>query len=193
MPNTYPHETMLLKRIYGLLKSEAYAKRYVESMKSDPALTQFIAELVEELARQMGMKHYPEYYKLDHVLYQEDDAIPQGVLPNGSSNVSGTWLRRIRVAFEHENRLDAAGGFQEASKLMLINADIKVLMGYGNKGENYDAYAKDYQQIFTGVAAPATPLLFIGEYLDGHADAYLITTEGLLKYNWSVETWNSCL
>ena len=189
MENAYPHETMLLRRIYGILTSEGYSKRYTDSMRSDSALTRFITEIVDELARQMGLKRFSEYYTIDHVLYGEGDSLPEGVLPFGTSKVSGTWLRRIRVAFEHENRLDAAGGFQEVAKLMLINADLKVLMGYGNKGDDYDAYAKDYQQIFSEVTIPTTPILFIGEYLDGHVDAYLITSEGLLKYDWGAAMW----
>lgn len=37
-----------------------------------------------------------------------------------------------------------------------------------------------------------TPILFIGEYMDGHADAYLITVEGLMKYDWNMATWSAC-
>ena len=138
------------------------------------------------------MNMYSEYYTIDHVLYREEDRIPTGILPFGTSRVEGTWLKRMRVAFEHENRLDSAGGYQEIAKLMLINADMKVLMGYAEKGENYDVYAKEYQAIFGSVSALATPILFIGEYLDMHADAYLIMSDRLLKYDWEQATWYPC-
>ncbi len=59
----------------------------------------------EELALRMGMFHYSEYYTFDHVFYKENDRIAEGILPFETSIVKGTWLKHIRVAFEHENRL----------------------------------------------------------------------------------------
>ena len=77
------------------------------------------------------------------------------------------------------------------AKLMLFNAEMKVLMGYACKGANYDAYAKDYQLIYSSVdlALGVRPILFIGEYEDAHTDAYLITVDGLLKYQWESNKW----
>lgn len=193
MTKVYSNETELLKLIYDILKSEQYSKRYIESMRtSDSALTAFMSDAVGELADWMGMKDFAEYYTIDHALYFSEDSVSEGDMPFGTSKVKGTWLKRIRVAFEHENRLDSAGGYQEIAKLMLINADMKVLMGYAEKGANYDAYAKDYQQIFSSAKNQLTPILFIGEYLDGHADAYLITSKGLMKYDWNVNIWGTC-
>ena len=191
MVRVYKNETALLKNLYRILKSKQYFTRYKLAMKSDPRLTRFIGEIIEVLARKLKMNKHSEYYTLDHVLYRNMDVIPEGDLPFGTSIVQGTWLKHIRVAFEHENRLDSAGGFQEIAKLLLINADIKVLMGYAYKGENYDAYAREYQKIFSSVAVPTTPILFIGEYLDGHAEAYLITIEGPLKYDWNQSIWGT--
>ena len=193
MTKVYSNETELLKLIYDILKSEQYSKRYIESMRtSDSALTAFMSDAVGELADWMGMKDFAEYYTIDHALYFSEDRVSEGDMPFGTSKVKGTWLKRIRVAFEHENRLDSAGGYQEIAKFMLLNADMKVLMGYADKGENYDAYAMDYQRMYGSVTTQSTPILFIGEYLDGHADAYLITVEGLMKYDWDLATWNAC-
>jgi len=187
-----PDETALLQRLYGILGSEEYSCQYAVAMRSDSELTQFMKKVIVELARQMDMNVYSEYYTIDHVLYKEEDRIPTGILPFETSRVEGTWLKRFRVAFEHENRLDSAGGYQEIAKLMLINADMKVLMGYAEKGENYDVYAKEYQAIFSSVPASASPILFIGEYLDMHADAYLIMSDCLMKYDWEQATWYPC-
>ena len=88
--------------------------------------------------------------------------------------------------------MDTGGGYQEFAKLMFFNVDIKVLMGYANNGKNYDAYAYDYQWIFeTTDLKSLSNILFIGEYGDTHNDAYLITIDGLLKYQWENETWFS--
>lgn len=124
----YVDESKFLRRIYAILKNDDYAVRYLNALKSDSALTQFMGKVTDELSSQIGMKKFSEYYTIDHVFYREEDRIPEGVLPFGTSRVSGTWLKHIRVAFEHENRLDTAGGFKEVAKLMLINADMKILM-----------------------------------------------------------------
>lgn len=190
--NSFSSETALLQLIYSILGSEEYAPQYAAAMKVDSELTKFMKKVIEELAHRMGMRVFSEYYTIDHVLYREEDRIPEGVLPLETSRVTGIWLKRMRVAFEHENRLDSAGGYQEIAKLMLINADMKVFMGYAEKGENYDVYAKEYQAIFSSVPALPRPILFIGEYFDMHADAYLIMSDRLLKYDWGQALWHSC-
>ena len=199
MNNDYSAETEFLKRIVKLVKEVQLAKGegcsigYSEAFKSNSDFTEFISKVVDKVAEEQGLKHWREYYTLDHVLYKEEDRIPEGVLPFGSSCVQGTWLKHFRLIIEHENSLDAGGGYQELSKLMLFNADMKVLMGYANKGDDYDAYAKDYQRIYTSVelSADAKPILFIGEYADVHFDAYLITEDGLLKYQWGTNIWDA--
>jgi len=199
MNSDYLEETGFLKSIVKLVEEVRLAKSedcnigYSEAFKSNSDFTEFISKVVDKVAEEQGLKHWREYYTLDHVLYKEEDRIPEGVLPFGSSCVQGTWLKHFRLIIEHENSLDAGGGYQEFSKLMLFNADMKVLMGYADKGDNYDAYAKDYQRIYASVelSADAKPILFIGEYADAHFDAYLITKDGLLTYQWETNTWDA--
>ena len=199
MSNDYSAETEFLNRIVKLVtevrlvKSEECNIGYAEAFKSNSDFTEFISKVVDKVAEEQGLKHWREYYTLDHVLYKEEDRIPDGALPFGSSCVHGTWLKHFRLIIEHENSLDAGGGYQEFSKLMIFNADMKVLMGYANKGDNYDAYAKDYQRIYASVelSADAKPILFIGEYANMHFDAYLITKDGLLKCQWETNTWDA--
>ncbi len=175
----------LFETISSILKSPDWNPRYGQALKSDVELTEFISDVNAELARRMNMFHFREYYTVDHVLYRDEDRIPEGALPLGTSRVKGTWLTHIRVAFEHENHLDKAGGFQEIAKLILFNADMKVLMGWADQGETYDEFAREYQQIYKSASSQktVTPILFIGEYSDTHVDAYLLTPSSILKYD----------
>ena len=182
----------LFETISSILKSPDWNPRYRQALKSDVELTKFISNMNAELAPRMKMVPFREYYTIDHVLYQAEDRIPEGELPFGTSWVKGTWLKRIRVAFEHENHLDKAGGFQEIAKLILFNADMKVLMGWADQGENYDEFAREYQQIYKSASSQKTitPILFIGEYSDTRVDAYLLTPSGILKHD-ETEGWNA--
>ncbi len=183
----------LLELILQLLGEPKRHSRYLEALKSDNELTEFISDLCAKLAEKRNLFHYSEYYTFDHVLYRNEDRITEGTLPFGTSRVQGTWLKHIRIALEHENHLDKAGGYQELAKLILFNADFKVLMGWADKGDNYDSFAYEYQNIYdnAGVADTAAPILFIGEHADTHVDAYLITTKGLMKYNLKTFGWDS--
>ena len=197
--NGYFAEATFLLRIVKLMQEVRLFKDigcsigYSEAFRSNSDFTEFISRVVDKVAEEQGLKHWREYYTLDHVLYKEEDQIPEGVLPFGSSCVHGTWLKHFRLIIEHENGLDAGGGYQEFSKLMLFNADMKVLIGYANRGDNYDAYAKDYQRIYESIelSTDAKPILFIGEYANIDFDAYLITKDGLLKYQWEANKWDA--
>lgn len=175
MNNDYAAETEFLKRIaklvkeVQLVKDEGCSIGYSEAFKSNSDFTEFISKVVDRVAEEQGLKHWREYYTLDHILYKEEDRIPEGILPFESSCVHGTWLKHIRIAFEHENSLGPGGGYQEFSKLMLFNADIKVLMGWANVGnDGYDPYAKDYWYLHESMLSEteSKPILFIGEYSD---------------------------
>ena len=197
--NDYKKETEFLQLVIEHLKKEfTLTSRggnigYKEAYKSNGAFTEFISALVKEISDKMGLKHYREYYSIDHVLYKDEDVVRD--LPNKTSRVKGTWLKHMRVAFEHENSLGPGGGYQEFAKLMWINADIKVLMGWANVGKDgYDPYAEDYWSLYkdTPKEVDPKPILFIGEYRDsddGNIDAYLITKDGLLKWDKDKDTW----
>lgn len=195
----YPNETEFLGRVMKYLPDIKLTDRggeigYREAYKSNGAFTEFISALVDKISADMELNHYLEYYSIDHVLYNDKDVVRD--LPEKTSHVKGTWLKHIRVAFEHENSLGQGGGYQEFSKLMLFNADIKVLMGWAYVGDDgYDPYAKDYWSLYKSVPSETEPkpILFVGEYSDsdeGHVDAYLMTkSDGLLK--WDNSTWIS--
>lgn len=77
---------------------------------------------------QLGLQGYSDYYRLDEVLFADEDLVP-GIPENQ------VWLRRIRVAFEHENFF-LSGLFQELSHLLITDCDLRVLVSYpGNEDE----------------------------------------------------------
>lgn len=84
--------------------------------------TECIYPIVENVAEAFGLKYCHEYYKIDSVFYKEVDLVP-GTRPQN------TWLRRIRVAFEHENDF-FSGLYQEVSHLLITNCDLRVLVTY---------------------------------------------------------------
>ena len=80
---------------------------------------------------QLGLHGYSNYYHIDEILYADQDLVPG--IPVGQ-----VWVRRIRVAFEHENFF-LSGLFQEVSHLLITDCDLRVLVSYpGNDAElNY--------------------------------------------------------
>ena len=197
--NDYKKETEFLQLVIEHLKEFTLTSRggnigYKEAYKSNGAFTEFISALVKEISDKMRLEHYREYYSIDHVLYKKDEDVVRD-LPHKTSHVKETWLKRMRVALEHENSLGPGGGYQEFSKLMLFNADIKVLMGWADVGnDGYDPYAKDYWSLYepTPKETDPQPILFIGEYRDsdeGNVDAYLITKDRLLKWDKDKDIW----
>src|SRR5438309_6138042 len=54
-----------------------------------------------------------------------------------------TWLRRIRVAFEHENYFNS-GLFQEVSHLLITDCDLRVLVSYPNDPDAELSYQLKY-------------------------------------------------
>ncbi len=170
---------------------EEYLKNYVTS---DDSFTQFITTLVTLLARELNFQVIAEYYSLDFAMYKEEDLVPNK--SNTWNRLSGTWLKQIRIAFEHENRLDSAsGGYQEFSHLLLTTADAKVLVGVGSRYDTYDPYAYDYQSLMKNLDYYPLPILFIGEYSPFsnhsqiHVESYIIAKDVIIKYQDSKNGW----
>jgi len=74
------------------------------------------------VAQRLGLQCYCEYYKLDAVLFRPSDKVPYA--PERE-----TWLRRVRVAFEHENE-SRSGLYQEVAHLLITDCDHRVLVTY---------------------------------------------------------------
>ena len=79
--------------------------------------------MLQRVATHLGLKCYPhDYYCIDAVFYEPADVVPG--TPAGS-----TWLRALSIAFEHENNV-RSGLYQEASHLLIMDADLRVLVTY---------------------------------------------------------------
>lgn len=84
--------------------------------------------IIDDIAGRMGLRAYCGYYSIDAVLFKDDDFVPDR--PGGT-----TWIRRIRIAFEHENNF-YSDLFQEVSHLLITDCDLRVVVSYpGNRDD----------------------------------------------------------
>jgi hypothetical protein len=100
--------------------------------------------IIEDIARSLKLECYCGYYSIDAILFKKtDDRVPG--IPEGT-----TWVRRIRVAFEHENYFDS-GLFQELSHLLITDCDLRVLVSYPDNEGDLN-YQKEYlRSIIAGI------------------------------------------
>ena len=168
------------------------SSEYCAAFRSNKTITSYIRSTVFELADRLSLLVQPQYNSLDYAFYSTDDLIPKTCCVGNRTDTM--WLKRIRVAFIHDNKLDGkAGGLQNLSHLLLTKADAKVLVGYGKTTESYDQYALAYQNRMTD----SDPLLFIGQYApkagadDRQCESYLISSLQLLKFDPGKASWES--
>lgn len=180
-----------IHRLWLAITKDSHAE-YCAAFRSNKTLTSYIRSTVFELADRLSLLVQPEYYSLDYAFYSREDLVPKNCCTWNKADT--IWLKRIRMAFEHENKLDGqAGGFQNLSHLLLTKADAKILVGYGKTTESYDQYALAYQNRMTD----SDPLLFIGQYApkaeadDLQCESYLISSLQLLKFDPGKASWES--
>lgn len=78
------------------------------------------------ISERLKIKCYnKDYYSVDAVFYFDEDCVPR-------TKSDSWWFRGLRIAFEHENNFNS-GLFQEASHLLIINCELRVLVSYPNK------------------------------------------------------------
>jgi hypothetical protein len=104
----------------------------VQDFSKSPLFTAHILtdtnSIIEIIAKRMELTCYCGYYSIDAILFKDrDDRVPDA--PPGT-----TWIRRIRVAFEHENYFNS-GLFQEVSHLLITDCDLRVLVSYPNRDD----------------------------------------------------------
>jgi len=184
-----------IHRLWLAITKDSHAE-YCAAFRSNKTLTSYIRSTVFELADRLSLLVQPQYNSLDYAFYSNDDFIPKTCCVGNRTDTM--WLKHIRVAFEHENKLDGqAGGYQEFSHLLLTKADAKVLVGYGESQESYDPYALDYQKLMTNTDKNPDPILFIGEYApkaeadDRQFESYLISSLQLLKFDPGKASWGT--
>jgi hypothetical protein len=141
-----------------------------------PAFTALILNhpnpIILEVAKKLNLEAYSGYYDTDAVLYTDVDLVP-------SAPVGQTWLRRIRVAFEHENEIDS-GLFKELSHLMLLDTDLRVLVSYPHTEQRLQQELEFLHKVVAGTDranqfASDRSILFIAGYRD----------EDLKTINWT--------
>ena len=96
------------------------------------------SSIVNHIAKELNLNFQKEYYSHDVVFYEDDDIIPES--PEGN-----VWLRRIKIAFEHEH--DYARTYQEVCHLATTNCELRVLVTYPECDE-FDLLGR-YRQILT--------------------------------------------
>ena len=138
--------------------------------------------VIYDFAKQLNLEIAQEYYSIDAVFYKPSDKVSPYPKNGTWTSIQGNWLKRIRIAFEHENCLDGVkGGYQEISHLLILQADYKILVGYGER-ESID-YAEDYASIITS-SGHEDKILFIYGQTDGTSiswDGYILSEKGISK------------
>jgi hypothetical protein len=82
--------------------------------------------VIQAVAKRLDLKCYCGYYAIDAILFKDpDDRVPD-------APARMTCVRRIRIAFEHENYFNS-GLFQEVSHLLITDCDLRVVVSYPNK------------------------------------------------------------
>jgi hypothetical protein len=123
--------------------------------------------IIEAIASSLNLRSYCGYYCLDAILFERDlDLVPEIL-------VGTTWVRRIRIAFEHENHFDS-GLFQEVSHLMITDCDLRVVVTYPANGDELGTQLKYLHRIIaetdrTDHIAQSEGFLFIAGWRDAHA------------------------
>jgi hypothetical protein len=87
--------------------------------------------IVEKVAEKIGLTSYSEYYHTDTIFYaKETDLVPK--IPENQ-----TWVRAIKVAFEHEHSYDNKL-YEEISHLLILDSLLSVVVTYPPKGDFKD-------------------------------------------------------
>ena len=116
----------------GEIKNEIYSlwktkKKELTKLILDPE-----TGIINNVASYFNLKNYSYgygYYYVDSVFYMPDeDRVIFG-------NQDNTWLRKIRVAIEHENNFRYL--FTEYCRLIITKTELKVLISYPIKGDKW--------------------------------------------------------
>ena len=78
--------------------------------------------IVKSVANKISLSHYSEYYHTDVIFYDNDDLVP-------NRKLGQTWVRGIKVAFEHEHIYDKSL-YEEISHLLILQAGLSVVTTY---------------------------------------------------------------
>lgn len=90
----------------------------------------------------LHLRGYSEYERIDKAVYADHDLVPGS--PAGS-----VWLRRIRIAFEHEHDF-TSGLYKELSRLLITDCDLRVLVSYPRNVDELNRELLNLHRIVAG-------------------------------------------
>ena len=161
-------------------RSEELARRWASQRAFTSCMLKEPNSVVDAVAAKLGWKCYDEYYSIDAIMFAPEDRIPE-------APANQTWVRRIRVALEHENNFES-GLFRELSHLLITDCDLRVLVSYTNDPERVKRECAVLHRIVSGsdrarAISDAGSLLFIigSGYLENAPvvwQAFVYSTEG---------------
>lgn len=106
--------------------------------------------VIHSVSESLDLLYYSEcragYYGIDAVLYKDKFLVPK---INHEK-----WLRKIEIAFEHENEFNAEL-FKEISRLLITKCELKVLVTYPKgkmiKDNCYVKLLEGFKELFCGL------------------------------------------
>jgi hypothetical protein len=175
---------------FFLLWSDACAQRHDVLYRDWPKARVFTSRIlsdtdsvIEMLRLRLDLECFCGYYSIDAILFDKGDLVPRS--PAGT-----TWVRRIRIAFEHENHFNS-GLFREISHLLITNCDLRVLVSYPDTHEQLASQLEYLGSIIAGTdfaasIAESASFLFIAGWRDVEKSA--VTWSG---HVYDITTWRT--
>jgi hypothetical protein len=107
-------------RLDELLTNWSKRKKFTSIVKDEEEC------IVEKIAENLGLRCYSEYYHTDTIFFDDDDLVPEKA--DGQ-----TWVRGLKIAFEHEHSYDNKL-YEEISHLLILHAPLSVVVTYPPPG-----------------------------------------------------------
>lgn len=119
---------------------------------------------------------YQEYYSCDAVFFYPEDCLErkdlEKILPPIADDVpptfAGTWLKKIRIHFEHEN--DIKTSWHEIIQICNIPGELNVLVTYPNNDEKRETL-RCYERILSSTDFTKRLLVIFGTHTKGTKEA----------------------
>ena len=102
----------------------------------------FSGGIMRELAKNLELRYYREYYTLDAIFYKRKD---EGI--SDKSAEGALYAESICIALEHENNVNSS--YIEMNKLAIFNTPLKVLVTYPSGKQKAEKFLTQYASILT--------------------------------------------
>ena len=134
-----------------------------------------------EVNKQIKQKHpnydfYQEYYSCDAVFYDKDDILSEEIVnnlmrrkrTNAPGNAEGTWIKSIKIHFEHENNIKTS--WQEIIQFCIIPGELNVLITYPDETDDANIAITCYQDILNQANFKKDVLIVFGTHKKNSKD-----------------------